>query len=167
MCIIFRYEQLVLVLYPSACLYEANRVLKCILYSMSGLLKWLSTANPRLKGEHPRPTTFGLPDPNEETSNNAGLCASANAEINKTWSEIDDKRGSWKRHGECGCYSGEDRAKMARYADVHGLQAAAKNFSAKVGRNIPYTTILYCSHKALFTQRTSCLYLLVLETNII
>ena len=54
-----------------------------ILYSMSGLLKWLSTANPRLKGEHPRPTTFGLPDPNEETSNNAGPCASSNAEIDK------------------------------------------------------------------------------------
>ena len=55
-----------------------------ILYSMCGLLKWLSTANPLLKGEHPRPTTFGLPDPNEETSNNAGPCASANAEIDKT-----------------------------------------------------------------------------------
>ena len=39
-----------------------------ILYSMSGLLKWLSTANPRLKGEHPRPTTFGLPDPNQRRS---------------------------------------------------------------------------------------------------
>ena len=37
--------------------------------------------------------------------------------------------------------SGEERAKMARYADVHGLQAAAKHFSAKLGRNIPYTTI--------------------------
>ena len=103
-----------------------------ILYSMSGLLKWLSTANPRLKGEHPRPTTFGLPDPNEETSNNAGPCASANAEIDKAWSEIDDKRGSRKRRGEYGHYSGEERAKMARYADVHGLQAAEKNLGDKI-----------------------------------
>ena len=107
MFIIFRYEQVVLLVHPSACLecelqreYEANRVLMRILYSMSELLKWLSTANPRLKGEDPRPTTFGLPDPNEETSNNAGPCARANAEIDKAWSEIDDKRGSRKRRGE-------------------------------------------------------------------
>ena len=43
-------------------------------------------------------------------------------------------------YGHYSC-SGEERAKMARYADVHGLQAAAKHFSAKLGRNIPYTTI--------------------------
>ena len=74
-------------------------MLMCILHSMSGLLKWLSTANPRLKGEYPWPTTFGLTDPNEETSNNAGPCASANAMIDKDWSESDDKRGSQKRRG--------------------------------------------------------------------
>ena len=88
--------------------YEANRELMRILYSMSELLKWLSTANPRLKGEHPRPTMFGLPDPNEKMSNNAGPCASTNAEIDKAWSEIDN---SHKYHGEYDHYSKEERAK--------------------------------------------------------
>ena len=50
---------------------------------MSGLVRWLATANPRLKVEWPAPTTDGLPNPNDKRGRaiDAAVCAAANAEI--------------------------------------------------------------------------------------
>ena len=49
---------------------------------MSGLVRWLATANPWLKKEWPAPKTDGLPSPNDEREeSDAAVCAAANAEI--------------------------------------------------------------------------------------
>ena len=112
---------------------------------MSGLVKWLATANPRLKGEWPAPKTDGLPNPNDEREeSDAVVCAAANAEIElsmadgqstSTSTSTSRKRASTYQH-----YNSKQRAKMAQYADTHGLQDSSRHFSRELGRNVPYTT---------------------------
>ena len=87
---------------------------------MSGLVRWLATANPRLKGEWPAPKTDGLPTGNpkdEREENDAALCAVANAEIELS---IADGQNTSSTTRECyqHYYNFERRAKMAQYADI-------------------------------------------------
>ena len=84
---------------------------------------WLKKANPGLKFPEPSP---GLPDPNQQrTPEAAERCAAANASIEKSTQCTPAKR----KRGDYHDYDGDDRLKVARYANSHGCSAAAKKFS--------------------------------------
>ncbi len=86
---------------------------------------WLKKANPGLNFPLPSP---GLPDPNQQrTPEAAERCAAANASIDKS-TQLSQTPGKRKR-GDYHDYDGDDRLKVARYANIHGCSAAAKKFS--------------------------------------
>ena len=120
---------------------------------MTSLLKWLRKANPTLRGELPTPRTAGLPDPNvEETETDAAACASANAETDASMCETAANKSKRIRL-QYRQYSSEMCASMARYADLHRLQAASRHFSSKLGHKVQYTTIP-CSRTLLLAPYT-------------
>ncbi len=95
---------------------------------------WLKKGNPAMKYPAPSP---GLPDPNQQqTPEAAEHCAAANAAIDEATRQLShtpeglSKTPTGKRkRGDYHDYDGDDRLKVARYANVHGASAAAKKFS--------------------------------------
>ena len=78
--------------------------------------------------------------------------ASANAEIDASMCETAANKSKRIRL-QYQQYDSELRASIARYADLHGLQAASRHFSSKLGHNVPYTTIP-CSRTLLLAAYT-------------
>ena len=92
-------------------------------------------------GELPIPRTAGLPDPNvEETETDVAALALANAEIDASMCETAANKSKRIRL-QYQQYGSELRASMARYPDLHVLQAASQHFSSKLGHKVLYTTI--------------------------
>ena len=120
---------------------------------MASMIKWLSKVNPSLKGLYPKPDDPFLPDPNLETSDKeARACSSANEAISEGNSPSScGKRSPYQR------YDDEQRAAMAKYADLHGLTAASRHFSVQLGRHVAYTTIQSIQRQYRKKLKTACL----------
>ena len=111
---------------------------------MSTLWSWLKKSNPSLGGEYPKPKSPFLPDPNlEKTSADRVTCASANAEIEGSTKSpaCSSPAETRNRRGSYGFYSEILRAKIAKYANEHGLSAASRHFSKELDRRVPITTV--------------------------
>ena len=81
-----------------------------------------------------------LPDPNKEKSiTDRSVTASANVEIDKSLEK--DARPSRKRRGSHFSYDAEQRLKIAKFANEHGLTVATQHFSSSLGHVVPITTI--------------------------
>ena len=78
----------------------------------------------------------GLPDPRGPLSTciHPTAIAQANHEVQKTTGSKGKKRGPYKQ------YSASVRAAMGKYASQHGVAAAARYFSSKLGENVSETT---------------------------
>ena len=120
---------------------------------MTSLLKWLKKANPPLKGKLPNTKNCRLPDPNaKETETDAAACASANAEFDASMcktaaSKSKRIRLQYRRYGS------EMLARMAKYVDLHGLQAASRHFSYKLGHEIYFQYLI--SHTKITENKLS------------
>ena len=104
------------------------------------LFNWLSKANPSIAGRFPAAKTPLLPDPNrEKTLSDQSASASANAEIDKDL-DVNVVKATKRRRSHFS-YDANQRLKMARFANEHGLSAANRHFSSTLGHNVPISTI--------------------------
>ena len=103
-----------------------------ILYSMSGLLKMVVDSQSLPEGSILGPQRLDYQIP---TRRQATTLAHVQVQTRR-WTRSGVKLTTKEAVGNVAvsmATTAEKRAKMARYADVHGLQAAAKHFSAKLG----------------------------------
>ena len=79
----------------------------------------------------------GLPDPRGTLSTSILLTAiaQANHEVQKATGSKKKKLGPYKR------YSASVQAAVGKYASQHGVAAAARYFSSKLGENVSETTV--------------------------
>ena len=108
------------------------------------MIKWLGTlpVNAHLKGQFPKPSTLGLPDPNQEKNPaDAGICFAANNAIDDAVRADAAQPKSKKKRGPYHRYDADLRARMAKFANMHGLTRASKHFTAELGHEVTYTTI--------------------------
>ena len=110
--------------------------------SQSGrsLLSWLGKANSGLVSERPQPRTPFLPSPEvQPTSRLADACQAANKEIDDAVLLNANKQA--KRRGGYFRYDEEIRAKIGKYANKHGLTAAARHFSTVLEYEVSVTSV--------------------------
>ena len=79
----------------------------------------------------------GLPDPNGSLSSSlhSRAIAQANEEVLK---ELRDKK---KKRGPYNIYSPGERAKIGKYASIHGATAASRFFFRKLAKNVSKSTV--------------------------
>ena len=96
--------------------------------------------NSELIGRYYKPSTPGLPDPNEELHDvSARACSSANDEIDSLL-QLASKRGRLSsRSGYHHCDNAM-RARIATCPEEVGMTAASVKFSKELGHNVPLST---------------------------
>ena len=104
------------------------------------LLSWLRKANAGLVGERPQPRTPFRPSPEmQQTSRLADACQAANKEIDDAVLLNANKQA--KSRGGYFRYDEEIRAKIGKYANEHGLTAAARHFSTVLQHEVSVTSV--------------------------
>ena len=91
------------------------------------LLSWLKKGS---KSSLEVPNYPGLPNLNDEVNEEQALaCESANKQIQEEMWNTSTPPASKKKRTTYNKYDRKTRAHMAKYADLHGLTAAARHFS--------------------------------------
>lgn len=100
----------------------------------------IATASARLKGAWPVLKTDRLPNPNDEREERErAVCAAANAEIqlSMAYGQSTTIVSLDNAHVAIGTTTPRQRAKMAQYANMHGLQGASRHRPRELGHDVP------------------------------